>query len=147
MINKIEIIENHFKVYKNLVNKIYVKNMELIKLKEDWYNISGTRYDDVKIKGGIPYDIADQMHFIVEKEKELKATINYKEELKRVHENEINKLSDHNKRTILKLFYLDKCSIKEISCCLRVSEGHVKKLKRWGVTEFINKVIENKVVE
>lgn len=140
--NKIEIIENHFRVYKNLVNKINLKNMELIKLKEDWYNVSGIRFDDVKIKGGIPYDIADQMHFIVEKEEELKAIINYKEELKRVHENEINTLTEHNKRTVLKLFYLDKCSIKEIAYCLRITEGHVKKLKRWAVDDFINKVID-----
>lgn len=138
---EIDIIENHFKAYKNLVNKINIKKMELIKLKEDFYNITAIRYDDVKTKGGVPYDIADQLQFISDKEDELKAIINYKEELKRVHENEIDKLSDNNKRTTLKLFYLDGCSIKQIAYCLRISEGHVKKVKRWGVREFINKVI------
>ena len=139
---EIDIIENHFKVYKDLIKKINSKKMELIKLKEDWYNISGTRYDDVKIKGGIPYDIADQLQYISDKEEELKGLINYKEELKRIHENEINRLSKTDERTTLKLFYLDGCSIKQIAYCLRVSEGHTKKLKRWGVHEFIKKVVE-----
>ncbi len=138
----INIIENHFKAYKDLVKTINAKNMELIKLKEDFYNVSGIRYDDTKTKGGIPYDIADQLHYIVEKEKELKGIINYKEELRRVHEIEIERIPNMDKRTTLKLFYLDGCSIKQIAYCLRISEGYVKKLKRWAIIDFIDKVIE-----
>lgn len=131
-------MENHFKTYNELLDKIRSKNMELIKMKEDWYNLTGVSYDDIKIKSSKTFDIADQLHNIVEKEKELTAIINYKEELKRVHENEINKIDDSKKRTVLKLFYLDGCSIKQIAYCLGKSEGHVKKLKRWAVDEFIS---------
>lgn len=135
-------IQKHFRVYNSLLDKIRVKQMELIKLKEDWYTISGVDYDKVKVMGGTQIDMADQLHDIVEKEKELVALVNYKNELRRVHENEINKLSRTNQRTVLKLFYLDGCSIKQIAYCLKVSSGHVQKLKRWGVTEFVEKVIK-----
>ena len=131
----------HFKVYNDLVNRIRTKNMELIKLKEDWYNISGTSYDKERIKGGVRMDIADQLHNIVEKEKELTGTINYKDELRRIHENEINIIQDNKKRTILKLFYLDGYSIKQIAHCLEKSESHTKKLKREAIREFKEKVI------
>lgn len=134
-------LENHFRAYNEVLNRIRIKNMQLIRLKEDWYNISGTRYDDIKIKGGKTPDIADQLHNIVEKEKELAAIINYRDELRKVHELEIDKLSDNKKRAILKLFYLDGCSIKEIACCLKISEIYTKKLKRWAVAEFNEKII------
>lgn len=132
-------MHNHFKVYNSLQQNIEYKNMELIQLKENWYNISGVRYGDQKIKGGKPIDIADQLHWITEKEKELQATINYMKELRRIHEKEIDKVDDPKKRTILKLFYLDKCTIRQISACMRLSDGHVKKLKRKAVAEFLEK--------
>lgn len=135
-------MENHFKAYDELMDRIRTKNMQLLKLKEDYYSISGVRYDDIKIKGGKPVDMADQLHNIVEKEKELVATMNYKEELRRIHELEINKIASGKKRTILKLFYLDGCSIKQIAYCLRITEGHTKKLKREAIKEFIEKVIK-----
>lgn len=134
-------MENHFKSYRRKLDEIRAKNMELIKLKEDWYNLSGVRIDDMP-KGGKPIDIADQLHNIIEKEKELTGIINYKEELRRIHEQEINTIKDSKKRTILKLFYLDECSIKQIAYCLRISEGHAKKLKRWAIEEFKDKVIK-----
>lgn len=135
-------MDNHFKHYKTLLTRINNMNMELIVLKDKWYNLTGTTYDDIKIKGTKPVDIADQLHNIVEKEDRLKAVINQKEELRRIHENEINKIKSNKKRTILKLFYLDGCSIKQIAHCLEVSDGHVKKLKRYAIQEFKEKVIE-----
>lgn len=112
-----------------------------MRLKEDYYNISGMSYDDVKTRGGKPIDIADKLHLIVEKEKELVAMNNYLSEIRGVHEREINKIPNENHRTILKLFYLDKCSIKQIAYCLGKTEGHTKKLKRWAIDEFRKKVI------
>ena len=135
-------MENHFRAYLKKLDDIRARNMELIKLKEDWYTLTGTNYDDIKVSGGKRIDIADQLHNIVEKEKELTAIISYKEELRRIHEKEINIIQDNKKRTILKLFYLDGCSIKQIAYCLRISEPHTKKLKRWAVNEFIEKVIK-----
>lgn len=134
-------MENHFKAYNEIKNRIRYKEMELMKLKEDYYNISGVSYDDVKIKGGKPIDIADKLHVIVEKEKDIKGLTNYLNEIRILHEREINIIEDNNKRTILKLFYLDNCSIKQIAYCLDKSEGHTKKLKRWAVNEFIKKVM------
>lgn len=136
-------IENHFKAYNELLDKIQAKNMQLIKMKEDWYNISGTSYDDIKVQGVKPLDIADQLHNIVEKEKSLIGLINYKEELRRMHEKEINKIHNSKKRIVLTLYYLDRCSIKEIAGCLDKSESYTKKLKKWAVEEFIKKVINN----
>lgn len=135
-------IENHFKAYNEIKNKVRQKQMELIKLKEDYYSISGLNYDDVKTRGGIPFDMADQLHYIVEKEKEINGLTNYLEEIRALHDREINKISNHNKRTVLKLFYLDNCSIKQIAYCIGKTEGHTKKLKRWAINEFIEKVIE-----
>lgn len=133
-------MENHFRAYNEVLNRIRIKNMQLIKLKEDWYNISGTRYDDIKTKGGKAPDIADQLHNIVEKEKELAAIISYRDELRKVHELEIDKIRDNKKRAILKLFYLDECSIKQIAYCLKISEIYTKKLKRWAIAEFSEKI-------
>lgn len=132
-------MDKHFRAYNDLLHRIDEKNMELIQLKENWYNISGVRYDDIKVKGGKPVDIAYQLHNIMKKEESLKATIDYKEELRRIHEIEINKVEDPKKRTILKLFYLDKCTIKQIAYCLRISDGRVKTLKREAVAEFLEK--------
>lgn len=135
-------MNNHFKAYYDIINRIRIKNMQLMKLKEDWYNISGTRYDDIKIKGGKMPDIADQLHNIVEREKELSGLINYRDELRKVHETEIDNLKDNKKRSILKLFYLDECSIKQIAYTLRRSEAHIKRLKREAIKEFVEIVIK-----
>lgn len=132
-------MEKHFKLYNDLLYRINVKNMELIQLKENWYSISGVRYKDVVVQGGKPVDIADQLHIIIEKEKDLKGIVAYKEELRRIHEQEIDKLEDYNKRAILKLFYLDHCTINQIARCLHFSEPHVKRLKRKAVIEFMSK--------
>lgn len=130
-------IEKNFRAYKDVTTRIRIKNMELAKLKSDWYSISGIKYDDVKIKGTKPVDIADQLHNIVEKEKELIKLINQKEEIRRVHEKEISKLTDDKKRMILTFYFLDQYSIKEIACYLKSSESHIKKLKRKAIDEFI----------
>ena len=132
-------LENHFRAYNEVLNRIQIKNMQLIKLKEDWYNISGTRFDDIKIRGGKAPDIADQLHNIVEQEEELKALINYRDELRKIHELEIDKITNNKKRAVLKLFYLDGCSIKQIAYCLKISEAHTKKIKRWAIIEFKEK--------
>ena len=134
------LIENHFKAYNEVESNIRYKTMELMKLKEDFYNITGVNLDTIKVKGGTSIDMADKLHVIVEKEKSLVALENYHRELRRVHEIEINKITNVNKRTVLKLFYLDHCSIKQIAYCLGVSDGHVKKLKRWALYEFIDVV-------
>lgn len=134
-------IENHFKAYNEILDKIQAKNMQLIKMKEDWYNISGTNYDDIKVQGVKPLDIADQLHNIVEKEKSLIGLINYKEELRRIHEKEISKIHNSKKRNVLTFYYLDGCSIKEIAGYLEISESYTKKLKKWAVEEFTKKVI------
>ena len=132
------LIDKHFRAYKNLVSKILVKNMELTRLKDNWYNISAVKYDDVKIQGTKQrVDIADQLNDIIELEQDIKATINYKNELKRVHEKEIDKIGDSKKCTILKLYYLEGCSIKQIAVCLENSESHIKKLKKNAISEFI----------
>ena len=133
-------IYNHFRAYREVVFKIRSKNMELMKLKEDWYNLTGVRLSDMP-KGGKPMDMADQLHRIVEKEKGLSALVNYREELRKVHEKEIDNIEDLKKRTILKLFFLDNCSIKQIAQCIDKSEPHTKKLKRDAIEEFINIVI------
>lgn len=134
-------MEKHFKAYKDVTNRIQTKNMQLIKMKEDWYNLTGVKISDMP-KGGKSIDMADQLHNIVEKEKELKALIDYKEELRRIHEKEIDVINNNKKRTTLKLFYLDSCSIKQIAYCLGISESYAKKLKRWAVEEFIRKIIK-----
>ena len=133
-------MENHFKAYDDVLNRIYIKNMQLIRLKEDWYTISGTKYDAIKIKGGKTIDIADQLNNIVEREKDLTALIKYRDELRKVHESEIDNIKNGNKRAILKLFYLDKCTIKQIAYCLKKSEAHIKRLKREAIEEFINTI-------
>lgn len=135
-------IEKHFRVYNDLVSKIRIKNMELVKLREDYYTITGTNYEKEKIKGVKPMDMADQLHRIIELEKDIEAITNYKDEVKRMHEKEIDNISDNKKRIVLKLFYLSSCSIKEIANFLKVSDGHVKKLKRGAIEEFKEKVIK-----
>lgn len=133
-------IDEHFSTYKNLVTKLEIKSIELIKLKEDFYTITGTHYDDMpKSRGGIKITIEDKLHNIVEKEKDLKGIEAYKNEVRRIHEKEIERVVDQRSKTILRLFYLDGYSLKEISYCLRITEGHVKKLKRGAVYEFIKK--------
>lgn len=131
-------MHNHFKVYDDIIDEIRIKNIRLIKLKEEWYNISGVRYDDAP-KGGKQIDIADQLHNIVELEEDIKRRINYKNELRRIFENEINMVYNNNYRVILKLFYLDYCTISQIAFCLKISDSHCKKLKRRAINEFISK--------
>ena len=133
-------LRNHFKAYNDVLNRIRIKNMQLVKLKEEWYNISGTRFDDIKIRGGKTPDIADQLHNIVEKEENLAALIKYRDELRKMHELEIDRISDNKKRAVLKLFYLDECTIKQIAYILKRSEGHIKRLKREAITEFKEKI-------
>lgn len=133
-------INKHFRAYREIVTKINAKNMELIRLKEDWYNLTGSRLSDMP-KGGKPMDMADQLHYITEKEKELISLLNYKKELRRIHEQEIEKISDVNKQTILKLFYLDFCELKRIGQCIGKSLSHTQTLKREAVEEFLKTVI------
>ena len=132
-------MNNHFKAYNDILNRIRIRNIQLARLKDDWYSISGTKYDEMKIKGGKMPDIADQLHKIVEREEELRALINYRDELRKIHELEIDKITDSTKKAILKLYYLDECSIKEIASAIKKSVSHTKKLKGEAVKEFKEK--------
>lgn len=131
-------LDNYFHYYWSLLNKIISKNVELISMKEDMYRITGIKFDDMP-KGGLGKDITDQIHKIVEKEKELKMLINKKDEYRRVYENKISRLSNIKCQIILSLYYLDRCSIKEIASILEISISYVKKLKRIGSDEFLLK--------
>ncbi len=130
-------MEQHMRAYNQLLHKINERGMELAQLKEDFENISGIRYDRVQVQGGKQYDIGDKLARIMEKEEQLKALEDYKEELKKVHELEFDKVENLKQRTILKLFYLYKRPIKQIAYNMRLSEDHVKTLKRNGVKRFL----------
>lgn len=129
-------IESHFIKYNNLKDDIRYKNMELIKLKEDLKTLTGVSYDKLKVKGGVNITMEDKLHVIIEKEKQLQKLYDSYNELRAKHESEIDRIQDGTKRFILKSFYLDRCTIKEIAVTLEKSCGHIKKLKRWAVAEF-----------
>ena len=57
------------------------------------------------------------------------------------HMNYIRKLEDDRYRKIIKLYYLDRCPLKQISYCLGLSDSHTKKLKSHAMKEFL-KLIE-----
>lgn len=134
-----DMINKHFEEYDDLFYLIKEKNMELIQLKKDCSSLTAVRYDDVRVQGGISHDISDTLSYIIDKENDLIELVKYKEKLRRIHEEEINKIEDIKKRTILKLFYLDKCTVRQIAGCLHLSDGHIKTLKRTAIKEFEEK--------
>lgn len=132
-------IYEYFKNYDDLIEEVNYRTLQLSQLKSNWYSLTGVRYDDIRVQGGKKLDIADQLHYIVEKEEELKELIERKNKLRKQHEEEINILDDRKKRSIMKLYYLDKCTIRQIAGCLHISDHHVKTLKRCAIEEFIQK--------
>lgn len=136
-------IDEYFKNYNRKLAKIKDKNIELIKLKDDWYNITGISYDQLKIKG-VKTDIANQLDTIVKKENKLKKLIIEKDEIRENCEKDIERIENTQYITIIKLFYLDKCSIKKISSCMKMSESHIANSKTKAVKEFLN-IINNSI--
>lgn len=132
-------MNKHFKKYDDLFYLIKEKNMELNQLKKDCSSLTAVRYDDVRVQGGKTRDISDTISYIIDKENELIELIKQKEKLRRLHEQEIDKVDNTKKRTILKLFYLDMCTVRQIAGCLHLSDGHVKTLKRSAIKEFLEK--------
>lgn len=136
-------MKEYFRQYNDILNQIREIEYKIITLKERLYSISGVRYDDTP-KGSSPgndivYRIQEIDDLIQEKDR-LQAS---KEELYKKHLSDINKVDDEKMRSILRCYYLNKLSIKEIAEIHGVTPNHITKLKRDAVYEFSLLILKN----
>lgn len=127
----------HFHEFRKKESDIMSKQLEIIKLKDSLYKITGFNFSDINIKGK-PKEMFSEIDDIIEKENKLKELIYERNELRKKYENEIDKLNDTNMITILKAFYLDHQDLKTIGNIIDKSISWVKQLKSRAIKELIN---------
>lgn len=133
-------MKSYFYDYNVVLNDIEAMQYELINLKESFYRITGMKYGDA-VNSTVKVTMEDLLNEIEEVNQMIKAKQKVKKEMREKHMNDIRKLEDDRYRTIIKLYYLDRCPLKQISYCLGLSDSHTKKLKSHAMKEFL-KLIE-----
>ena len=140
-------IEEYFKEY---TKAFYDKNRafkKYIDAKLDFYNITGTKYDDMP-KGNRSIGFDDLLAHIEELNEEY---IRLYESYKQVRENclkDIDKMDNPIHKSIIEYTYIDFEKNKKIQCLLKeyfkvdYSYGHLMKMKAQAIKEF-NRVIKD----
>lgn len=132
-------IDMYFEDYDDILIEIKDLNIELISLKNDWYELTGTSFDKIIVSGYKNIDIADQLHLIIEKEKQLAKKIAEKEEFRKSCETiYLSKIKNRRLKRIIKLSFLEKLSNKQISYNLNLSYDRIRHLKKEAIMEFEN---------
>lgn len=138
-------MEEHFKEYNEIINRINESLMQIRGYKEAM-TLKGISYSAIPKSTSLNADIAFYLGEIAEIEENIKELKEKRDALKKKHEQEINKLSDNRYKTIIRMIYLEKLPINKVADVLEISVSHTKKLKRKAVEEFLrvnNKLIPN----
>ena len=132
-------IDTYFEDYDDILMEIKDLNIELISLKNDWYELTGTNFDKIIVSGYKNIDIANQLHLILEKEKKLAKKIAEKEEFRKLCETiYLSKMKNRKAKRIIRLSFLEKLSNKQISYNLNLSYDRIRHLKKEAIIEFEN---------
>lgn len=132
-------IDTYFEYYDDILMDIKDFNIELISLKNNWYELTGTSFDKIIVSGYKTIDIANQLHLIMEKEKQLTKKIAEKEEFRKSCETiYISKMKNRKAKRIIRLSFLEKMSDKQISYNLNLSYDRIRHLKKEAIMEFEN---------
>lgn len=132
-------IDTYFEYYDDILMDIKDFNIELISLKNNWYELTGTSFDKIIVSGYKTIDIANQLHLIMEKEKQLTKKIAEKEEFRKSCETiYISKMKNRKSKRIIRLSFLEKMSDKQISYNLNLSYDRIRHLKKEAIMEFEN---------
>lgn len=136
-------IDMYFENYDDILMEIKDLNIELISLKNDWYELTGTSFDKIIVSGYKNIDIANQLHLITEKEKQLAKKIAEKEEFRKSCESiYLSKMKNRKAKRIIRLSFLEKLSNKQISYNLNLSYDRICHLKKDAIIEFENIINE-----
>lgn len=136
-------IDMYFENYDDILMEIKDLNIELISLKNDWYELTGTSFDKIIVSGYKNIDIANQLHLITEKEKQLAKKIAEKEEFRKSCERiYLSKMKNRKAKRIIRLSFLEKLSNKQISYNLNLSYDRICHLKKDAIIEFENIINE-----
>ena len=130
-------MNNHFIEYNDLLNRIEEIKEKIILLKENIYNVKGIRYSDLPKSNVSTYDIIYQITEIEELENRLEELMINKKEIVEHLEKEIENVNNDKFRRVLRMYYISKFNLFEIADIMKISYGHVKKLKRQAINEFI----------
>ena len=132
-------IDTYFEYYDDILMDIKDFNIELISLKNNWYELTGTSFDKIIVSGYKTIDIANQLHLIMEKEKQLTKKIAEKEKFRKSCETiYISKMKNRKSKRIIRLSFLEKMSDKQISYNLNLSYDRIRHLKKEAIMEFEN---------
>lgn len=131
-------MNEHFMEYNDILNRINEVQQKIIILKENIYNIKGISYDDIPKSSSSNNDITYFLIDIEELENELENLMIKKTKLKNKHEKEIAKLSSNKYKSVLRMYYLLKFDMFEISETLQISVSYAHKLKKLAVKEFMS---------
>ena len=132
-----DFINEHFMEYNDLLNRIEEIKEKIILLKENIYNVKGIRYSDLPKSNVSTYDIIYQITEIEELENRLEELMINKKEIVEHLEKEIENVNNDKFRRVLRMYYISKFNLFEIADIMKISYGHVKKLKRQAINEFI----------
>lgn len=136
-------MKEHFRKYNDILNQIRELEYKIITLKERLYSISGVRFDDMPKAYGVGNDIVYRIQEIEDLIKEKNVLLEVKKELYDKHLKEIEQLSDERYRYVLRCYYLQKMTLKNISSLYGLTINHVQKIKGKAVEEFMRIISKN----
>ena len=136
-------MDNHFMEYNDILNKINEIQAKITDVKETMCTVRGISFDDVPKGTGGGLDIVYFLAEIEELEIELYALEQKKNELRKKHEEEIDKLKNNKHKSILRMAYIHRLDKYKIADTLNISIGYYAQLKGEAKKEFILTILNN----
>ncbi len=134
-------VEKYFEKYIEICKDIKEMIRELQVKKSDLYTLSGMNYEEC-LKSTIHTGFEESIQEIMNLEEMLKEKQKEKKELYEKYLIDLQNIINLKERKILKLFYLDMLTIKQISEIMELSDSYVKSLKSSAIDHF-EKIILN----
>lgn len=137
----------YFYKYDELLLKIRETISKIETLKETIYSVKGVSYDDLPKQGNGNADIVYYLIEIEDLEDTLKSLYQQKKELRNTYELDIKKVNNLEYQTIIRMYYLDKNNLKEISSVIRKSYSYTRKMKKEAENEFLCEIVHNGTIK
>ena len=133
-------INEYFKKYYKILNKIVSKELELESLNRQKITISHNYSSEIK-QNRTPKGLEIILIQIEETEQKLENLYEQKRLVKEEYIKDFEvKIKDETQKIILIAYYLDKLTTYEIACKIDKSTGYVKKLKQNAINEILKKI-------
>lgn len=129
-------MREHFSKYNDILNRINELYVKIMLIKEKMHSIKGISFNNLPKSNGIVLDTSYYLSEIEEIESDIEELKKSKNALIKKYDEEISKLDDDRHKSIIRMLYIEKMTIYNVSCVLEISVSHARKLKRMAIDEF-----------